>query len=125
LLVRTSPDDVMTIPVPATVPLWDAVVALMSTVAASTFATAASEAEIPLLVGALLGAPPSMFPGGRLAVDGCVRVAVVRAHAVPPPAPRQTTARPAMRTRRRERERPDPEVEGGHDGGPQSGWADQ
>ena len=38
LLVSTSPDEVMTIPVPATLPLWAAVVALISTVAASTFA---------------------------------------------------------------------------------------
>src|ERR1700693_2568502 len=125
LLVRTSPDEVMTIPVPATLPLWLAVVALMSTVAASTLATAASEAEIPLPVGALLGAPPPLLPDGRLAVDGWVRVALVTAQAVPPPAPRHTTASPAMRNRRTELERPRPDVDGGHCGGPQSGCADQ
>src|ERR1700719_3038690 len=82
LLVRNSPDEVMTMPVPATVPLPLAVEASMSTVAASTFATAVFEAEAPLPEGALLGAPPPLLTDGRLAVDGCVSVALVRAQAV-------------------------------------------
>jgi len=43
----------MIIPVPATWPVPVAVVALISTVAASTFATAALDADSPLLVGAV------------------------------------------------------------------------
>jgi hypothetical protein len=110
----------MIIPVPATWPLPVAVVALISTVAASTLAIAALDAAVPLLVGALpLGAPPLFEPpAGRLAVEGWVSVALVTAQAVPPPAPRQTTASPAIRSLRSELERPPPEPVGGHGGGP-------
>src|ERR1700694_1064588 len=128
LLVSTRPDDEMIIPVPATWPLPFAVVALISTVAASTFAIAEADAELPPVRGAglLLGTPPLLpSPLGRVAGELCVSAELVTAHAVPPPAARQTTASPAMSIRRNVLERPPRGVVGGHGGGPYAGLDDQ
>ncbi len=128
LLVRTSPFEVMIIPVPATWPPGDAVSAVMSTIAESSLATVASESAPPLDAGPpplLLAPPVPVDPPDGDVVEGAEADVVVSAHAVPPPAPTQAIAKTARAVRRN----PEPPREGcgagGQLGGPHCGYDDQ
>src|ERR1700730_4029960 len=130
LLVRTSPFEVMIIPVPATWPPPPATSPVMSTIAESSFAMVAAERLLPVagtlppLLGLKVDPPGPVEPPGCDPFEGFEIDAVVSAQAVPPPAPTQATAKSASAVRRNP-EPPERCGAGGQLGGPHCGLDDQ